>query len=46
MNDVCVIIITKCLYLKKFLADQQLSRLQEDMHTCLGTHAHKGQHQL
>lgn len=46
MNDVCAIIIIKCLYLRKFLADQQLSGLQEDMHTCLGTQAQKGQHQL
>lgn len=43
MNDVCVTIIDKYLYLKKFLADQQFSGLQEDMRACLCIHAPNGQ---
>ena len=30
-NDDCFTVIQKYLYLKKFLADQQLSRVEEDM---------------
>lgn len=39
MNDDCVTILDKYLYLKKLLAEQQLSGLQKNMCVCLDAYA-------